>query len=82
MKALVRNYVWWLGIDSSIEEEVKTCVSCKLRQYVPSEAPPHPWEWPAKPWSLLHIDHAGPFLGAHFLILIDSQSKWMEVEKV
>ena len=57
-------------------------MSCQLHQHVPSEAPLHPWEWPAKPWSRLHIDHEGPFLGAHFLILIDSHSKWMEVEKV
>ena len=32
--------------------------------------------------SRLHIDHAGPYLGSQFLIVIDSHSKWIEVEKV
>ena len=30
----------------------------------------------------LHIDHAGPFLGKYFFILIDSHSKWLEVHIV
>ena len=82
MKALARSYVWWPGTDTSIEEEVRTCVQCQSNLHDPAEAPLHPSEWPAKPWSRLHIDHAGPFLGAHYLVLIDSHSKWMEVEKV
>ena len=30
----------------------------------------------------LHIDHAGPFLGKQFLIVVDAHSKWLEVEMV
>jgi hypothetical protein len=32
-----------------------------------------------KPWTRLHVDYAGPFLGKMFLVLIDSHSKWMDV---
>eukprot|EP00731_Ephydatia_muelleri_P012870 Em0007g180a len=39
-------------------------------------------EWPSKPWSRLHIDHAGPFLGKIFLIVFDAYSKWLEVVPV
>ena len=82
MKALARSYVWWPRIDSDIESEVQSCVQCQLNRNIPAEAPLHPWEWPAKPWSRVHIDHAGPFLNAYFLVLVDSHSKWIEVEKV
>lgn len=82
MKALARNYVWWTDIDSDIENVVRRCVNCQSNLNAPPQAPLHPWEWPAKPWSRIHIDHAGPFYGSQFLVLIDSHSKWMEVEKV
>ncbi|XP_068684312.1 uncharacterized protein [Montipora foliosa] len=45
----------------------------------PATAPLHPWEWPEKPWSQIHIDHAGPFMGQLFLIVINADSKWIEV---
>lgn len=82
MKALARSYVWWPCIDSDIDSEVQSCVQCQSNRNVPAEAPLHPWEWPTKPWSRVHIDHAGPFHNAYFLVLVDSHSKWIEVEKV
>ena len=42
----------------------------------------HPWEIPKHPWSRVHIDHAGPFLNKHYLILIDAYTKWLEVHIV
>ena len=41
--------------------------------------PFYPWEWPEKPWSRIHLDHAGPFMGQLFLIVIDAYSKRIEV---
>ena len=46
----------------------------------PPKAPVHPWEWLAQPWSRLHLDFAGPFLGHMYLILVDAYSKWLTVE--
>ena len=46
---------------------------------MPSTAPMHPWEWPCAPWSRIHIDYLGPFLGKMFLLIVDSHSKWVEV---
>ena len=43
------------------------------------DGPLHPWEWPEKRWSWIHIDHAGPFMGELFLMVIDAYSKWIEV---
>ncbi len=30
----------------------------------------------------IHIDHAGPFMGHTFLIIVDSYSKWIEAVTV
>ena len=79
MKALARSYLWWPKIDEDIERKVKRCEICQSTRCLPARAPLHPWEWPTRPWSRLHLDYAGPFLGRMFLIVIDSHSKWLEV---
>ena len=42
----------------------------------------HPWDWPEHPWQHIHVDYAGPINGKMFLIVVDTHSKWMEVEIV
>ena len=79
MKALARGYVWWPGMDGEIEACVKECTTCQLSRKEPPPVPLHPWEWPRKPWSRVHIDYAGPFEGRMFLLAIDAHSKWLEV---
>ena len=37
------------------------------------------WTRPSKPWSRIHVDHAGPLESTMFLIIVDAYSKWMEV---
>ena len=34
---------------------------------------------PDEPLSRLHIDFTDPFIGKHFIILVDEHSKWLEV---
>lgn len=82
MKALARSYIWWPGIDSEIEQKVRECTKCQETQNMPPKAPLHPWEWTTEPWSRIHIDHAGPFHGKIFLIVVDAYSKWLEVREV
>ena len=63
MKALMRSYVYWPGMDKDIENMVKSCKSC-------ASAPPikfNPWPKTDKPWSRLHIDYAGPIKRTCFL---------------
>nr|XP_047141340.1 uncharacterized protein K02A2.6-like [Hydra vulgaris] len=81
MKALARSYVWWPGIDLEIENKVKNCETCQRNQKCPLTES-HPWEYPSRPWERLHIDHAGPMNGKIFLVVVDSFSKWIEVEVV
>ncbi|XP_021370583.1 uncharacterized protein K02A2.6-like isoform X2 [Mizuhopecten yessoensis] len=79
MKSLARGYVWWPGIDAEIEERVKCCESCQLQASIPAMAPLHSWDWPSRPWSRVHVDYAGPFLGHMYLVVIDAYSKWVEI---
>ena len=79
IKGLARSVVWWPGIDADLEKKVKECTSCQDNPKSPAPAPLHPWDWPEHPWARIHIDHAGPFLGKTFLIVVDAHSKWMAV---
>lgn len=79
MRSLGRSYVWWPSMDKQIEEMIQRCPQCQQYRNPPPEAPLHPWEWPDRPWSRLHLDFAGPFLGKMYLLVIDAHSKWLEV---
>ena len=78
MKSLARSYIWWPGMDGDIEDLVKSCAVCQQSRPAPAVAPLHSWEWPSEPWSCLHLDFAGPFLGHMFLVLVDAHSKWLD----
>ena len=80
MKMLARAYVWWPKLDSDIERLAKNCTTCQATSSSLPKAPLHRWEWPAQPWSRLHLDFAGPFLGHMFLVHVDAHSKWLSVE--
>lgn len=78
-KSLARSHVYWPGIDQEIEDMVKHCASCIETSRNPQKVHTHYWEYPAKPWERIHIDHAGPFLGKTFFVVVDAHSKWVEV---
>ena len=59
---------------------LKDCNSCQMMQKSPPLTPMHPWEWSQRPWSCLHIDYAGPFLGKMFFVTVDAHSKWIEAD--
>ena len=82
MKSLARQYVWWPGIDADLEQKVKTCKACQSTNKNPVPAPLHPWEWPRWPWSRVHADYAGPFMGQMFLLLVDAHTKWIDIHIV
>ena len=79
MKSLAHGYVWWPKMDKDLEVKVCMCQQCQISQNLPPNVPMHPWSFPVKPWSRLHLDFAGPFQKRMFLILIDAYSKWLEV---
>ena len=79
MKELARSYLWWPGLDSELEGLVKSCPECMAHRKMPAKAELHPWEWPENPWHRIHVDYAGPIKKKYFLVLVDAQSKWVEL---
>lgn len=80
-KALARSYVWWPGIDKDIESLIKNCVPCQKLQPSPEKGILIPWEPCGSVWKRIHVDFAGPIKNFHFLVVIDSYSKFVEVFK-
>ncbi|XP_053390286.1 uncharacterized protein K02A2.6-like [Mercenaria mercenaria] len=76
MKSLVRSYVWWPGIVKDLEGIAQSCYGCLTAKPSPPEAPIHPWEYLNRPWTRVHVDFAGPFMGHMFLVIVGSYSKW------
>lgn len=82
MKALARSYVWWPNMDSDIELTVSSCSTCQSMRSDPSPVQIHPWTFPARPWSRIHVDFAGPISGCTYLVVVDAYSKFPEVVKM
>lgn len=82
MKALARSYVWWPNIDSHIEQTVSSCSTCQSMRSAPPTAQIHPWIFPSRPWSRIHVDFAGPISGSMYMVVVDAYSKFPEVVKM
>lgn len=78
-KMIARSHVWWSGIDNDIANSVKCCATCQTQHRAAQPFQQMPWPFPQRPWSRLHIDFGGPFLGHTFLVIVDAFSKWIEV---
>lgn len=79
MKASARAYVWWPGIDTSIENFVKSCSTCQGTQRVPKEIVVTTWPIAKYPMERIHLDFFY-FEGKNFLIMSDAFSKYIDVK--
>lgn len=79
MKQLARRFVHWTNIDADIERLIKSCCECVAVKLNPPKAKIHPWAPPLENWKRVHTDHAGPFQGYYFLVVVDTKSKWAEI---
>ena len=66
-------------MDGQIEEKCKKCYECTIRQRAPEKSPLIQWAETARPWTRIHLDFMGPYMGHQYLIVIDSKTKWLEV---
>ena len=82
MKAVARSYFWYLGLDKDNEEKSHSCTSCQAMKNAPPAAPLHPWLWPTKPLSRIHVDFAGPINGKSYLLVVYTHSKWPEIVEI
>lgn len=81
-KATARSYAWWPRIDHDIEVMAKNCRECIETGPSPHKTPTQMWTTPETPWNRIHLDFAGPHAGQTFVIVVDSTTKWLEVERV
>lgn len=70
--------MWWPQIDNDIELKAQSCQACQAVRNMPGVAPLHCWKWPARAWQRIHVDFAEKDK-QHFLVVVDSHSKWLEV---
>lgn len=80
-KAVARSYFWWPGLDRAIEGMIRSCAVCRENSPNPPRVKSNPWPKATKPFERIHIDYCGPINGENFLVIIDSFSKWLEVER-
>ena len=82
-KALLREKVWFPGIDRMVKETIDNCIAC---QATCRPNPPEPLQMsdmPQGPWQKVHADFYGPLpSGEYLLVVIDRYSRYPEVEIV
>lgn len=81
-KQLIREKVWFPGIDKMVENTVKACIPCQASYPGPNKREPIcPTPLPSGPWSEVAVDFAGPFpSGQYLLVVVYEYSRFPEVE--
>ncbi|CAC5416982.1 unnamed protein product [Mytilus coruscus] len=75
-------YFTW-KLELSLHDECLLWGNRVVNRHVPAEAPLHPWEWPEKPWSRVHIDYAGPLHGKYMEVqVVNSVTSATTIEKL
>ena len=80
-KKLLREKVWFPGIDRLVEECVAECIPCQATVQVKTSEPLQMTSLPEGPWQNVSVDVCGPFpSGDYLLVAIDDYSRYPEVE--
>ena len=79
-KQCIREKVWFPNIDRMVEETVSSCIPCQASNHKSEREPIIATPLPARPWSSLSMDFAGPINGDYAMVLIDEYSRYPEVE--
>ena len=65
-------------MDRDIADVLESCKGCALAAKSPITTC-KPWPKTDHPWQRIHVDFAGSIDNIHYLIVVDSHSKWPEV---
>ena len=81
-KRLLRERVWFVGLDSAIKEAIDDCMNCQLNNGGNRAQPLRMTPLPSKPWHTVSLDFFGPLPNGHELLACcDQQSKYPCVEE-
>ena len=82
-KQLLREKVWFPGIDKYVKRVVDTCIACQANGPENRPDPLQMSQLPPAPWHTLHMDFCGPFpSGEYLFVVIDAYSRFPEVDIV
>ena len=82
-KKLLREKVWFLGIDAMVEQALKQCLPCQSDGQPTKPAPLKIMPFPKSSWGTVYVDFLGPFpTGDLLLVMIDGRTRFPEVEVV
>ena len=82
-KALLRETIWFPGLDRQVEQAVRECLSCQAatRSNTSNQAPLMMTNLPNGPWEEVSADFHGPLAsGDYLLVIVDDFSRFPEVE--
>lgn len=76
-KGLLRERVWFPGIDKMVENKVHNCLTCQAttRGKTTTE-PTKPTKLPKAPWKEVSIDFCGPFPSGDYLLVASQKLKY------
>ena len=81
-KALLREKVWFCGIDRLTDETVRLCMSCQLAVHKPQREPLKMSALPRAPWVELSMDFGQLPNGQYLMVLTDDYSRYPFVEVI
>ena len=79
-KALIREKVWFPGIDRLVEQQVASCHACQVVTPVNQREPLRMSQLPQAPWTELSADFASVHDGTYLLVIHDDYSRFPVVE--
>lgn len=80
-KQLLREKVYFAGIDKLVEKVCKACIPCLASTPKTVYEPLKMSELPSQVWENLSVDFTGPFTGGYYLmVVIDEYSRFPVVE--
>ena len=79
-KQLARDVLYWPGMNAQIEDTVNNCAICQSSRRQQQREPLMSSEVPTGPWKVVAADLLS-CVGSTFLVVIDYQSEFIEVEE-
>ena len=80
-KALLRETVWFPGMDEQVRTELEHCLACQATAQPNHPEPIKTAPMPNRPWDKVKIDFYGPLpTGQYILVVIDCCSRFPEIE--
>jgi len=81
-KALLREKVWFSGIDKLVDSTVRQCLSCQSVVHMPVREPLKMSPLPQAPWEEVSADFAHLSNGEYLLVVSDDYSRFPIVEVI